>query len=167
MRGMAALASLAADVSTRHAGPLTLAAVLAVLGAGALLPYAIRHGAHIGGGLAAMSAGPALAWSGLSTKFVVVPVGVAPLLTPERCGHGLPSGAGTLLALAVVLGGGVTLLRSDAFPAAIESSVETATGVSPRADKSAATAASSAPAPGSDPWTVTTTTSPDRTPGGG
>lgn len=212
--GVAVLASLAPDVSTRHAGAATLAAVLGVLGAGALLPYAIRRGAHIGGGLAALSAGLALAWSGLSTKFVadalhrghwgalagwaaatgiaagigllsemtalqrapatrvaplvfvvqvVVPVGVAPLLTAERWGHGLASGAGTLLALAVVLGGAVTLLRSDAFPAAIDSSVETDTGVSPRAERPDATATSSERARGSVGETVTTTTSPGRT----
>lgn len=212
--GVVALAALAPEVSTRHAGPLTLAAVLAVLGAAALVPYVVRHGTQIGGTLAAVSAGLALAWSGLSTKFVadalhrghwgalagwavataiaagigllsemtalqrapatrvaplvfvvqvVVPVGVAPLLTAERPGHGLASGAGTLVALAVVVVGAVTLLRSDAFPAAVDSSVETDTGMSPRAESPDATAASSVPARESVAETVTTTTSPGRT----
>src|SRR3954469_8635404 len=165
--GVAALASLAPEVSTRHAGAASVAVVLGGLGAGALLPYALSRGARIGGGGVAGSAGLALAWSGLSTKFVadalhrgqwgalvawaaatglaagvgllsemtalqrapatrvaplvfvvqvVVPVGVVPLLTAERWGHGAASAAGTAAALAVVVGAAVALLRSEAVP---------------------------------------------------
>jgi drug/metabolite transporter (DMT)-like permease len=212
--GVAALASLAPDVSTRHARPAIVVAVLAALGAGALLPYALRRGARIGGGVAAVCAGLAFAWSGVSTKFVadalhrshwaplgawaaatavaagigllsemtalqrapatrvapvvfvvqvVVPVSVAPLLTGERWGHGAASTAGTVAALAVVVGAAVALLRSAALPAAVEASDVTGTGSRPRPARPDATAASSAPARASDAGTETTTTSPATT----
>jgi drug/metabolite transporter (DMT)-like permease len=67
--GVAGLASVAPDASADHAGGVTLAAALAVLGALALAPYALRRRAA-GGIAAALSAGAAFAWSGLSTKLV-------------------------------------------------------------------------------------------------
>src|SRR3954452_15099089 len=51
--GGAARAALAPELSTRHAGAASVAAVLGALGAGALLPYALRRGARVGGGSAA------------------------------------------------------------------------------------------------------------------
>jgi drug/metabolite transporter (DMT)-like permease len=68
--GVAWLAAVAPDTSTRHAGAAVLAAVLGALGVVALAPYLAGRGSRIGGIAAALSAGAALAWSGLSTKFV-------------------------------------------------------------------------------------------------
>lgn len=215
--GVAVLALLAPATSTRHAGTVAMAVALGALGAAALIPYALRRGARISGGAAAASAGLALAWSGLSTKFVadalhqgdwtalviwaaatglasgvgllsemtalqrapatrvaplvfvvqvVVPVGLAPLLTGERWTHDLGSAAGTVAALAVVIGGAVSLLRSDALPAAVAASADTETGTSPRARSPAAKPASSDAARASDGGTVTTTMSPEATPSG-
>jgi drug/metabolite transporter (DMT)-like permease len=70
LAGVTALGLLAPQRSTGHAAPLAMALVLGALGGAALVPYALRHGGRITGVGAALSAGLALAWSGLSTKFV-------------------------------------------------------------------------------------------------
>jgi len=67
--GVGALAGVAPDSSSRHAGGWTLAAALTVLGALALAPYGMRR-RGVGGIAAALSAGAAFAWGGLSTKLV-------------------------------------------------------------------------------------------------
>jgi drug/metabolite transporter (DMT)-like permease len=67
--GVAWLTLAAPAASARHAGDAVLAIVLASLGLPAVAPYLARR-ARIGGITAALSAGLALAWSGLSTKFV-------------------------------------------------------------------------------------------------
>jgi drug/metabolite transporter (DMT)-like permease len=68
--GVAFLAAVAPPASSHHVGGWPLAAALAALGAVALAPYALRGGRGVGGIAAALSAGAAFAWSGLSTKFV-------------------------------------------------------------------------------------------------
>ena len=68
--GVAYLAAVAPEASTQHVGGWPLAGALAALGAVALAPYALRRRRGVGGMAAALSAGAAFAWSGLSTKFV-------------------------------------------------------------------------------------------------
>lgn len=68
--GVGFLAAVAPDPSTHHVGGWPLAAALAALAAVALAPYALRGRREVGGIAAALSAGAAFAWSGLSTKFV-------------------------------------------------------------------------------------------------
>ena len=68
--GVAFLAAVAPGASTQHVGGWPLAAALAGLAAVALVPYALRGRREVGGIAAALSAGAAFAWSGLSTKFV-------------------------------------------------------------------------------------------------
>jgi drug/metabolite transporter (DMT)-like permease len=66
--GVGGLAAAAPHASSHHVGGWRLAAALIALAAVALAPYAVR--ARAGGIAAAISAGVAFAWSGLSTKFV-------------------------------------------------------------------------------------------------
>jgi hypothetical protein len=68
--GVAWLAAVAPPESSHHAGGVRLAAVLVAVGALALIPYAVRRPSAVGGIAAALSAGTAFAWSGLSTKLV-------------------------------------------------------------------------------------------------
>jgi hypothetical protein len=68
--GVAGLAAVAPAASSHHAAAATLALALAVLGALALAPYALRRRHDIGGVAAALSAGAAFAWGGVSTKLV-------------------------------------------------------------------------------------------------
>jgi drug/metabolite transporter (DMT)-like permease len=66
--GVAWLAAVAPDASSHHVGGWPLAGALAGLGAIALVPYAMPG--RLGGIGAAISAGAAFGWGGLSTKFV-------------------------------------------------------------------------------------------------
>jgi hypothetical protein len=68
--GVGGLAAVAPAASTHHVGGWPLAGALATLAAVALAPYALRGRHDVGGIAAALSAGAAFAWSGLSTKFV-------------------------------------------------------------------------------------------------
>ena len=68
--GVGALAAVAPAESSHHAGGWTLVAGLAALGALAAIPYARRDRRAVGGVAAALSAGAAFAWSGVSTKLV-------------------------------------------------------------------------------------------------
>jgi drug/metabolite transporter (DMT)-like permease len=68
--GVGGLAAVAPDVSSQHRGGWTLAGVLAGLAAFALAPYVARGGPLRTAPAAAVAAGAAFAWSGLSTKFV-------------------------------------------------------------------------------------------------
>jgi drug/metabolite transporter (DMT)-like permease len=68
--GVAFLAAVAPPASSHHVGGWPLAGALAGLAALALAPYALRGRHGVGGIAAALSAGAAFAWSGLSTKFV-------------------------------------------------------------------------------------------------
>ncbi len=216
--GVTGLGLLAPKASHQHASTISLAFALGGLGAAALCPYVLPRGTRIAGGGIAVSAGLALAWSGLSTKFVadalhqgraaavlgwaaatglasgigllsemtalqrapatrvapvvfavqvVVPVGLAPLLTGEHWTHGPLAAAGIAAALVVVVGGAVSLLRSGAVLAAVPTSEETETGASPLRRSPDASAASSAAARGSGPEIVTTTMSPAAKPRGG
>ena len=73
---------------TQHVGSWPLAAALAALAAVALAPYVLRGRRDVGGIAAALSAGAAFAWSGLSTKFVADAVH----------GHHWPAAAGWTVA---------------------------------------------------------------------
>jgi drug/metabolite transporter (DMT)-like permease len=183
--GVAALAVLAPEHSDQTASNASVAAVLAVVGAVALAPYVLRRWLT-GGRIAALSAGVAFAWSGISTKLaadalhanhwvavaawtaatglgsglalvgemtalqrepathvaplvfvvqVVVPVAVSPLLTHEHWAQTPLGVPGVLLALTVVVGSAVLLLRSPVLRSLVDpdSSVESGTGESPRA----------------------------------
>jgi hypothetical protein len=68
--GVGLLAAVAPDASSHHAGGATLAVALTVLGLLALAPHALRRGRSVSGIAAALSAGAAFAWGGLSTKLV-------------------------------------------------------------------------------------------------
>jgi len=68
--GVGGLAAVAPDVSSHHTGGWTLAGVLIGLAAFALAPYVARGGPLRTAPAAAVAAGAAFAWSGLSTKFV-------------------------------------------------------------------------------------------------
>jgi hypothetical protein len=68
--GVGALAAVAPAASSHHAGGWALVAGLAALGALAALPYARSDRRAVGGVAAALSAGAAFAWSGVSTKLV-------------------------------------------------------------------------------------------------
>jgi drug/metabolite transporter (DMT)-like permease len=68
--GVAFLAVVAPPTSSHHVGGWPLAGALAALAAVALAPYALRGRRGVGGIAAALSAGAAFAWGGLSTKFV-------------------------------------------------------------------------------------------------
>jgi drug/metabolite transporter (DMT)-like permease len=68
--GVAGLAAVAPAASSHHAGGWPLAIALAALAAIALAPYALRRRRGVHGVAAAVCAGAAFAWSGLSTKFV-------------------------------------------------------------------------------------------------
>jgi hypothetical protein len=68
--GVAGLAVVAPPTSSHHVGGWPLAFALAGLAAVALAPYALRGRRGVGGIAAALSAGAAFAWGGLSTKFV-------------------------------------------------------------------------------------------------
>jgi drug/metabolite transporter (DMT)-like permease len=68
--GVAGLTLVAPAASDRHAPGAVLAIVLAGLALPAVAPYAAGRRARMRGTAAALSAGLALAWSGLSTKFV-------------------------------------------------------------------------------------------------
>jgi drug/metabolite transporter (DMT)-like permease len=69
--GVVALAVGAPGVSSHHATGWPLAVAMGALAAVALAPYTVRARRGIPGMAAALSAGAAFAWSGLSTKFVV------------------------------------------------------------------------------------------------
>lgn len=94
--GVALLAAVAPDASTRHAGPGALAAVLGGVGAIALVPFALRG--RGGGILITLGAGSALAWSGLSTKLVADALhdGHAGAVVVWAAATGLASGIGLL-----------------------------------------------------------------------
>jgi drug/metabolite transporter (DMT)-like permease len=77
--GVGWLAAVAPASSTHHVGGWPLAGALAALAAIALAPYAMRG--RVGGITAAISAGAAFAWSGLSTKFVADALGAHHWLT--------------------------------------------------------------------------------------
>jgi drug/metabolite transporter (DMT)-like permease len=96
--GVGGLAAVAPESSAHHVGELRLAAALVALAAAALVPYALRARRGVGGIAAAISAGTAFAWSGLTTKFV------ADALTAH---HWLAAGAWTL---ATGLASGLALL---------------------------------------------------------
>lgn len=68
--GVAGLAAVAPPASSHHVGGWPLASALSALAAVALAPYALRGRRAVAGIAAALSAGAAFAWSGLSTKFV-------------------------------------------------------------------------------------------------
>ena len=70
LAGVALLAIVAPEPSTSHARAATIALVLGVVGVAALTPYALLLARRGGGGAAALGAGFALAWSGLTTKLV-------------------------------------------------------------------------------------------------
>jgi drug/metabolite transporter (DMT)-like permease len=96
--GVAWLAAVAPDASSHHAGGWPLVAALGVLAAIALAPYALRRRRRVDGIVAAISAGAAFAWSGLSTKFVADAAGA----------HHWAAAAGWMLATG--LSSGVALL---------------------------------------------------------
>jgi hypothetical protein len=96
--GVGGLAVVAPEHSTHHVGSWPLAVALAGLLAVALVPYARRRRAQVGGVAAALSAGAAFAWSGLSTKLVADAVSAH---------HWLAAGAWTL---ATGLSSGLALL---------------------------------------------------------
>jgi uncharacterized membrane protein len=96
--GVALLAVVAPEPSTRHAGAAGVAAVLGVVGAVALVPFALRAAGRGGGAAAAIGAGTALAWSGLSTKLVAdaLHAGDVATLLVWTAATGLASGVGLL-----------------------------------------------------------------------
>jgi drug/metabolite transporter (DMT)-like permease len=68
--GVIGLAAVSPHHSDSHAGGATLAIGMSVLGLVALIPYAVCAGGRRFGGLVAVGAGIAYAWTGFSTKFV-------------------------------------------------------------------------------------------------
>src|SRR5262245_12327437 len=95
--GVAWLAAVAPPESSHHAGGMRLAAALVAVGALALIPYAVRRRGAVGGIAAALSAGTAFAWSGLSTKLVADAVSGS--AWPLAVVWTLATGAASLLAL--------------------------------------------------------------------
>jgi drug/metabolite transporter (DMT)-like permease len=67
--GVALLAALGPKPSSHHAASLGLWIGFGGIGALAIVPFAVRRRRTVGGGAAALAAGLAFAWSGLSTKF--------------------------------------------------------------------------------------------------
>lgn len=93
--GVAALAAVA-PADSGSAGGASAAVALGALGLAATVPYAARHRAGSAG--AALGAGLALAWSGLSTRYVadaLAPLDVAALLRWSAA-TALASGVGLL-----------------------------------------------------------------------
>ena len=68
--GVIGLAAVSPGQSDSHAAPATLAIGMTVLGVVALIPYAVCAGGTRLGGLVAIGAGIAYAWTGFSTKFL-------------------------------------------------------------------------------------------------
>jgi drug/metabolite transporter (DMT)-like permease len=68
--GVIGLAAVSPGQSDSHAAPATLAIGMSVLGVVALIPYAVCAGGTRLGGLVAIGAGIAYAWTGFSTKFL-------------------------------------------------------------------------------------------------
>ena len=68
--GVIGLAAVSPGQSESHAAPVTLAIGMSVLGIVALIPYAVCAGGKRLGGLVAIGAGVAYAWTGFSTKFL-------------------------------------------------------------------------------------------------
>ncbi len=68
--GVIGLAAVSPGQSDSHAAPATLAIGMSVLGIVALIPYAVCAGGKRLGGLVAIGAGVAYAWTGFSTKFL-------------------------------------------------------------------------------------------------
>jgi drug/metabolite transporter (DMT)-like permease len=96
--GVALLAGVAPDPSTRHAGPAALAAVLGGVGVVAVAPLLLARAGRGGGALMMLAAGAALAWSGLSTKLVADALHAHQLLLAGlwAAATGLASGLGLL-----------------------------------------------------------------------
>jgi drug/metabolite transporter (DMT)-like permease len=96
--GVVLLGIVAPEQTHRHAAAGTVAAVLGTLGIVAVAPYLARGRRTVASGLAAVSAGAALAWSGLSTQLVADALhGHAwVLLVAWAAATGLASGLGLL-----------------------------------------------------------------------
>jgi len=95
--GVALLAAVAPDASSHHAGGATLAVALTALGLMALAPYAFRRGHAVSGIAAALSAGAAFAWGGLSTKLVADAISAGQW--PQAVVWTLATGASSALAI--------------------------------------------------------------------
>jgi drug/metabolite transporter (DMT)-like permease len=68
--GVIGLAAVSPPQNDSHAAPVTLAIGMSVLGVVALIPYAVGATGRRVGGLVAVGAGIAYAWTGFSTKFL-------------------------------------------------------------------------------------------------
>ena len=151
--GVTWLAVVAPEAAPHRGSPAVLGVALGGLGALALAPYA-RRGRRGGGAVAAaLSAGTAFAWSGLSTKLVADAAGAQALVVAAAwtLATGIASG------LAVVLAGALLLMTAKAVRSFVdENSDDSGTSASPP-ERSEATVARSGPGA---PPAVSTTMSP-------